>query len=334
MDNYPREGRLIIVANHTGVMETVLMTCFAPRQIEFMGSVDLPHEPQMALFMNAYKFIPVYRGNVSISAMKAGVNVLNQEGVIGIYPEGGIWEPAIRQAQSGVAWMSFHGKAPVLPIGFAPTAGALGQALAFKKPRLVMNVGELIPPVKLKPGVPKKEQFRQASQKIMDAVWDLIPENDRSNHEDLEYERFELIISGYDKHNKKITIPPQYSTPNGDLFSKLLYRTTLINNFQTNLKININALKNLNSNPSPSAIYQTTTEILGYLKDDNPYYFTYRYGQEEGARFQTSIEEVNRLAAWAAENDISLSIQPIRRVKLINASKEVVEIQPTELPKW
>lgn len=334
MENYPRDGRLIIVANHTGVMETVLMTCFAPRQIEYMGSVDLPHEPQLAVFMNAYKFIPVYRGNVSVSAMKAGVHVLHQDGVIGIFPEGGIWEPAIRRAQSGVAWMSYHGQAPVLPIGFAPTAGALKQALAFKKPRLVMKIGTLIPPVEMVPGIPKKEQFKRASQQIMDAVWELIPEQDRSDHDEIEYEHFELITSAYNDNLKEVPIPSTHSTPNGDLFSKLLYRTTLINNFRINLKMDIDALKDLGANPHPSAIYQTTSEILNYLNNNNPYYFTYRYGQEEGTRFHTSIEEVNRLASWADENGLSLSIQPIRRIKKLNDPKEIVETQPTELPKW
>ncbi len=68
-------------------------------------------------------------------------------GVIGIFPEGGIWEPAIRKAHSGVAFMSYHGQAPVLPIGFTPTAGALAEALSFKRPAVEMRIGKLIPSV-------------------------------------------------------------------------------------------------------------------------------------------------------------------------------------------
>ena len=33
LENYPKEGRLLVVANHSGIMETVLMTCFGPRHI-------------------------------------------------------------------------------------------------------------------------------------------------------------------------------------------------------------------------------------------------------------------------------------------------------------
>ncbi|MEJ2759824.1 MAG: hypothetical protein P8046_15205, partial [Anaerolineales bacterium] len=37
-ENYPQKGRLIVVANHTGIKETVMLTSTAPRQIEFTGS--------------------------------------------------------------------------------------------------------------------------------------------------------------------------------------------------------------------------------------------------------------------------------------------------------
>ena len=84
MENYPKEGKLIVVGNHTGAMETVLMTAFAPRPLEFMGSVDIPHQKFMSYFMDAYKYIPVYRGNVSRESMEAGVSVLKQGGVISV----------------------------------------------------------------------------------------------------------------------------------------------------------------------------------------------------------------------------------------------------------
>jgi len=333
-DNYPKKGRLIVVANHSGVMETVLMTSFAPRQIEYMGSVDIPHEPQMAVFMNTYKFIPVYRGNVSISAMKAGVDVLQQEGVIGIFPEGGIWEPAIRQAQAGVAWMSYHGQAPVLPIGFKPTAGALPQALRLQRPELVMKIGKPIPPVTLKPGIPKKEQFQQAAQMIMDTVWDLIPEEGRTPYEQMEFEKFRFEVEVVDSGSEPVEIPEDLTITNGPALSKILYRTTLINNFRQNLGLYIEPLKTLDQHPEPGEIIKSTGEILNYLKTDNPYYFTYRYGQEEGTQMQNSIEEFQRLAQWAQTQGYSIHAQPVRIYKLANASDEVVETHPTELAKW
>lgn len=334
MEKYPRSGRLIVVANHTGVMETVLMTCFTPRIIEYMGSVDIPHESQMALFMNAYKFIPVFRGNVSIKAMRAGLDVLEQEGVIGIFPEGGIWEPAIRNAHSGVAWLSYHGNAPVLPIGFSSTAGALPQALSLKRPNLSMTVGKLIPPVNLISGIPKKEQFQIAAQTIMDAVWELIPESDRLPHEMLDYENFDLEIIVTSPEGYPVSIPQELAVTEGSAFSKILYRTTLINNFRANLHIDIEPLKTIYQSPPPEKIVASTAAILDYLDYKNPYYFTYRYGQAEGTVMKKSIQEIHNLAKWSAENNYTLKAVPKRIYSLVGSDQETVETRPKELGKW
>ena len=61
-------------------MEVVLMTVYAPWIIEFMGSIDIPHEKLMVGIINAYGFISVFRGNATPSSMKAGVEVLKQNG--------------------------------------------------------------------------------------------------------------------------------------------------------------------------------------------------------------------------------------------------------------
>ncbi len=333
-EQYPKKRRLIVVANHTGIMETVMLTSLAPRQIEFMGSVDIPHEPQLALFMNAYKFIPVYRGNVSVQSMRLGLQVLEQEGVLGIFPEGGIWEPAIRKAQSGVAWLSFHGNSPILPIGFKPTAGALPQALRLQRPELIMRVGELIPPIQLTPGVPKKEAFQEAAQQIMDAVWSLVPEDELKPYEQLVYEIFDLKTEVRDQSNQNIGIPGELTVTEGPSFAKILYRTTLINNFRQNLHLNIDSLKNIDQSPPPYEIAAASGYILNYLENDNPFYFTYRYGQKEGKSMETSIRQIHRLAEWADQSGYTLKAIPIRKYKYANSSEEIVETRPTELDKW
>lgn len=332
--NYPNNGRLIVVANHTGVMETVLMTCFSPRPIEYMGSVDIPHEPQLAFFMNLYRYIPVYRGNVSISSMKAGLEVLNQEGVLGIFPEGGIWEPAIRKAQSGVAWLSYHGRSPVLPIGFNSTAGKLKEAISFKRPSLKMTVGKLIPPVTLNPKTSKKIQFERAAQQIMEAVWELIPNDERMKQESITNEQFDFDARLSDEIGNPIEIPAEYKLTNGASLSKLLYRSTLINNFRDNLNINIAPLKNLDQQPTPQEIIESVGQILNYLKTENPYYFSYRYGQAEGKNFQDGLLQFYNLAHWAKLKNYIIQATPVRRYTDSISGKQVIETHPPDLDKW
>lgn len=334
LDSYPTKGRLIVVGNHTGILETVLMASHAPRPIEYLGSIDIPHEPQLAFFMNLYKFIPIYRGNVSHSSMKTALNVLKQEGVIGLFPEGGIWEPAIRKAQPGVAWLSYHGQAPILPIGFSSTAGKLKEALSLKRPRLKMCIGRLIPPVKLMSGIPKKIQFEQAAEDIMAEVWKLIPPEEQSRQENTINEQFDFLLQVLNEEGKSVPIPESYILTEGASLSKILYRTTLINNFRDNLKINISPLKNLHQSPTAREISESTRQILIYLENDNPYYFTYRYGQIEGKRMQAGIRQFHNIANWAQQNGYTINANPIRKYTDRNSMAEITETHPLDLEKW
>jgi hypothetical protein len=266
--------------------------------------------------------------------MKAALDVLNQEGVIGIFPEGGIWEPAIHKAQSGVAWLSYHGKSPILPIGFSATAGKLEEALALKRPYLKMHVGKLIPPVKILPNHPKKYQFQQASQEIMKAVRALLPKENLSKHEKVENEKFEFYVTIFDSDNNLIQIPQELELTNGAALSKILYRSTLINNFRDNLHLNITPLKNLNLKPSAQEISDSTGSILNYIKFENPYYFTYRYGLKEGSMMQNGIQQLHDLAKWAILNGHHLHAIPKRIYSLTGSDQKVIENHPPELKKW
>ena len=334
-DNFPRTGPLIVVGNHTAAMEVVMMGVYSPYPIEFMGSIDIPHESLMAFFINAYGFIPIFRGNVTPSSMKTGVDVLQQNGILGIFPEGGIWEPSIRRAQSGVAWLSYHAQAPILPIGFGSMQGAIKKMFAFELPILKMNVGQVIPPVQIKPGKHRKQLFQAESNRIMDAVWELIPEEDRVQEATIKNEHFELQIKLIDQNGQIVKIPEEFETKNGGAFSKFTHRKTLINNFIQNMDMpEVASLSILTDRPPLDEIITATHSILEHLKLDNPYYFTYRYGQLEGRAMEHGIRELYELANWAKEQELALNVTPIRRFTVITTGEEVVLERPEEFAKW
>jgi 1-acyl-sn-glycerol-3-phosphate acyltransferase len=333
MENYPKDGPLIVVGNHTGVLEVVLMAVFTPRLIEFMGSIDIPHESFIELFIKVYGFIPVHRGNVSRKAMQSGVEVLEQNGVIGVFPEGGIWEPTIRKAQTGVSWLSYHAQAPVLPIGFSSMQGALSEAFAFKFPKLTMNIGEPISPVQISPGTPRKKQLQDAAQRIMDAVYDLIPEEDRQPVEQIIDENFEFLVTVKNGVGVEQPIPNQFKVRHGYYFVKFLHRPTLFNNLRDNLKLPVQTLKEFSRNPNNIEIIDAIQPILDYLENDNPYYFTYRYGQKEGSRMEEGIREVQSLARWVENKGYSMQIVPRRRYWLADSFEEIINDHPGEIKK-
>lgn len=333
-ENFPQHGPLIVVGNHTAAMEVVLMTIYSPRIVEYMGSIDIPHEKTIGLFVGAYGFIPVFRGNVSRASMEAGLEVLRQGGVLGIFPEGGIWEPGIRQAQTGVAWLSHHAGAPVLPIGFGSMRGALNRLMRLQRPALTMNIGRPLPPVGEPGGKALKLHFQESANRIMDAVWELIPEQDRQAGPAVKDETFDLQVEALDASGASVPLPEALLPVQGAAFAKFTHRTTLINNLRLNLHLPVEALMRLADRPALDEILQATGAILEHLEKDNPYYFTYRYGPREGADMAAGVREVHALAQWASRENRRLHLTPIRAYTDPASGERCVLDRPETFKKW
>jgi 1-acyl-sn-glycerol-3-phosphate acyltransferase len=333
LEKIPEKGPLIVVGNHTGAMEVVLMTIFTPTMIEFMGASDLPFKGLVAMFVYPYGFIPVNRGNVSRDSMKAAISVLRQGGVIGIFPEGGLWEPNIRRAQSGVAWLSHHGDAPILPIGFGNMLGAINEALAFKRPILEMNIGDLIPPAQIFPGKPRKFQYQEFSEKIVDAIYELVPKDEKTLNTSVFDESFDLRIEVMNG-GKLISIPKELRLENGTSLSKIIHRTALINSFRDELQLPIQPLKELHEHPPIDEIITAASSILDYLENDNPYFFTYRYGQKEGTAMGDLLRELLELALWVRDSEFTIHIIPLRKYRKHKNSEFIFEDRTVDTIWW
>ena len=98
LENIPKTGPLILAGNHVASLEALLMAAYSPRLVEFLGTGDIPFDSAYAWITKLYGLIPVNRGNLDREALKKASDVLLQKGVLGIFPEGGIWNPAQMEA--------------------------------------------------------------------------------------------------------------------------------------------------------------------------------------------------------------------------------------------
>ena len=177
-ENFPETGPLLVVGNHTAAMEAVILNIFSPWQIEMLSAADTPAEPITEFVADLYGVIPLHRGSYDRAALDNALNVLAQNGVIGLFPEGGIWQEGKKKALPGIAWLSYRSRAPVLPIGFSETTGAINAGLKLKRPKLVMNVGKLIDPAVISPGNPRKTYLQSYADHVMEKVHQLVSTED------------------------------------------------------------------------------------------------------------------------------------------------------------
>lgn len=333
-ENCPPKGPLLMVGNHTAIMEVVLMTVYSPRIVEMLGSIDIPHERLTNSIAGLYGFIPYKRGFVDRTALRLSLSVLKQGGVLGIFPEGGIWQIAERRVQPGVAWLSDKSQAPVLPIYFDGTAGAIQAAKKFKRPKLTVTVGNLIPPVKIPANANSKEFLHQYAEKVMDAVDELKPASAHNQSARIRSESFLLEYRIFDQSGTEIVPEPEIEIRHAAALAKLLQYPTILKIFKVNFRMPIDALQKLSTKPSANAIAAACTPILNYLAVENPFLLTYRFGPKDGDAMLQGLMELQKLSLWCAQSGYTLSMVPIRKYFDVELNCEIVQTEQGEFKNW
>jgi len=323
-ERLPQKGPMILAGNHAAVLEAVMMAVYTPGMVEFLGNGDIPFDPNYAFITQAYGLIPINRGNLDQKGLQMGMDVLKQGGILGIFPEGGIWDPAQMQAQIGVAWLSYHSQTPIIPVGFGGIREGLQEALAFKHPRLVMNVGEVIPPVTISDnGLTMKANLETAANQVLSAITSLVPEDEYEkmvSHMDDAYE-LEVYLHSLDG---ELPPPEGLAIQHGPAYARFLFNPTLMDVLVRNLKLPIKPIKFVFRQLDLSPLIAAWQSILDYLQI-NPGFFTYRFGMEEGLAVRQALEELCRLVQWASEFRYALTINPIRRYRNARTGALVIE---------
>lgn len=335
-EHCPPSGPLLVVGNHTAALEAIMMAVFTPWQVELMGAGDIPLDKVSAFVGAIFGFIPVRRGAVDRPAMNAALDILKQRGVLGMFPEGGIWETSgARKAHTGVAWLSYRGRSPVLPIWFGGMEGAIGAALRLKRPALTMTVGPLIPAATPAPGVALKDYLEDYAGQVMTAVNSLQSAEERARPPKIRDERFEFSLTVQTRAGQPVALPPELVFPEaeGQALAKLLHRPALMRVFSGNLGLPTSALQRLDREHNAQTLADATQVVVNYLKTDNPYFLSYRFPSQYPA-MQAGVERLLAVARWAAARGYRLHVQPVRRYYSTEQGREIVQVKQGEHRGW
>ena len=288
IENIPSEGPVILAGNHTAYIEPILMTAFPRRQVEPIGAGDLPFEGVVGPVVSLYGFIPLNRGNLDRKGLNEALDVLKQGGAIGIFPEGGTWAPGKMQPQIGVALLSQRTGAPVVPIGFSGLQGSFERAMHLKRPKLLMRVGKPIPALKPTAGKAGKEHLLEYAHKVLEAVFDLITEEEKD------------LIPVESRYSLSLEMEGKKSSDFswGPAFAHFLHAPVLLESLRLNLRLPVKALYEQEGSPPITAMQTALSAIIDYLKI-NPAFFTYRFGKEEGEQVAVGIRELQALLVKA-----------------------------------
>lgn len=180
-ENLPGEGPLIVVANHFHFYDAVILIYSALWPLEFLADFQMPNVPfPLKIFPALYQTYDVAQGTPNLEAMRASQAILQQGGVLGIFPEGRVQAPPLRHALPGAAFLALRTGVPLLPVGiYSEDDWKVCRTLFEEKRRLraTCQFGEVFGPLTCtNPRRPSREAINRAGDRIMSEIAQLLPE--------------------------------------------------------------------------------------------------------------------------------------------------------------
>ena len=182
-ENVPRNGPLIVVANHLNLADPPLLSASIPRRIVFMAKEELFSSRGRA-FVRAFGAFPVRRGRLDREALRQAMRVLESGRALGMFPEGKrSLNHQMSEAELGVALIALRSGAPILPIGISGSENIRGFSFIFRRPKVTVTIGHLFSLPKSE-GRLTKDQLVQATGLIMGHIAEVLPQSYRGIYGD------------------------------------------------------------------------------------------------------------------------------------------------------
>jgi len=177
-ENLPSSGPLLVIGNHFSFIDPVAVIRTLPYPIEFVGGAQFPHAPAIVKALpSIWGYYPLFRGTGSRYALRAAEKILNQNGVLGIMPEGGNWAEVLRPARPGAAYLASRTGTKILPLGIYGLNDIFPLKLG-KRAKAVVRIGKPIGPFSISgKGRARREQLDQIGLELMKAIAALLPDH-------------------------------------------------------------------------------------------------------------------------------------------------------------
>lgn len=186
LENIPTTGPLIVVGNHFNFLDPVMMIRATPWPLEFIGGENRPNSPAIVRWIpDLWGILPVWRGEVSRDAINTAQKILNQNGVLGVFPEGGSWAKVLRPARLGVPLLATSTNAQILPIGFEGGDDVFPYFRQGKRAVIRARIGKPFGPFFHSPkGLRDREKLEEIGHLIMREIATLIEPEHRGIYSD------------------------------------------------------------------------------------------------------------------------------------------------------
>jgi 1-acyl-sn-glycerol-3-phosphate acyltransferase len=166
-ERLPRDGPVVVAANHASVLDPFLLAAALPRPLRFLAKEELWSYPPFAWALGRVGAIPVARGRGDLGAMGRAREALEDGDAVALFPEGGVRRegPWLR----GAARLALATGAPILPVRLAGTVQAMSPGrVGF--PVLAVLIGPPLPVPRHRPTVSAARALTAEVQRAVESL--------------------------------------------------------------------------------------------------------------------------------------------------------------------
>jgi len=145
LENYPGKGPALVVMNHLGDADPLVLLALLPIFPEFLAKIELYNIPVLGALIHAYGVIWIHRGRPDRRAVRAALEGLQIGKLIGVAPEGresplGVLE----EGTDGAAFLALKSGVTLIPVTLTGTQNVrlYGNMKRLRRTPITLRVGK------------------------------------------------------------------------------------------------------------------------------------------------------------------------------------------------
>jgi 1-acyl-sn-glycerol-3-phosphate acyltransferase len=167
IENFPKEGGVLLCSNHIHNLDPIIVGIMIPRPVHYMAKEEIFSVPILGNIVRKCNAFPVKRGFVDREALRAGLKILKDGQVFGLFPEGTRSKTGeLGKGLAGAGFFALRSDALVVP------CAVIGPYKNLHKLKVVY--GKPIPMEEMKQA---KASTEQVTELIMSEIHKLIIEH-------------------------------------------------------------------------------------------------------------------------------------------------------------
>lgn len=182
LEKFPLKGPALVVINHIGDADTILLVGSVPASLDFLGKIELYDLRVWGKLLDWYGIIWLHRGRADRRAMRAALDGLAEDRILFIAPEGRYsLTGGLEEGSQGAAFLALKADVPIVPVVVIGTENKhiYGHIHRLRRAPVTFRVGDSF---RLSQQADRRKMMREGTRKIMESLANLLPESYRGTY--------------------------------------------------------------------------------------------------------------------------------------------------------